>query len=270
MPRLTGPQMGQLQRVMLDAYNQQDLESLLLFRLDRRLDQIASSSGNLSTATLEVIQAANREGWIADLLRAVGEERPNLLPLQATVAELLASSESTPTEATSAASTPPLAGGGTGAGAVSPPGRPTVVISYSHQDEAWKDKLATQLTVLQKLGLLDPWDDRRIGAGLDWHPAMQAAMDRAAVAVLLISADYLSSDFILGEEAPSLMQRRAEEGLRVIPLIVRPCPWKRVPWLGPIQARPADGRPLSSATEAQAEEELAALADEIAAIIEAM
>jgi hypothetical protein len=261
--------MGQLQRAMLDAFNLQDLESLLLFRLDRRLDQIASSSGNLSTATLEVIQAANREGWIADLLRAVGDERPNLATLQTLVAELLTHVESTPAAGAPAASAPSVGDSGRSTTTTSPPpGKPTVVISYSHQDEAWKDKLATQLTVLQKLGLLDPWDDRRIGAGLDWRPAMQAAMDRAAVAVLLISADYLSSDFIMGEEAPRLMQRRAEEGLRVIPLVVRPCPWRRVPWLSPIQPRPADGRPLSSAGEAQAEEELAALAEEIAAIIE--
>jgi hypothetical protein len=152
-------------------------------------------------------------------------------------------------------------------GAAKPKGTKTVVISYNHKDEAWKTRLATQLEVLGKLGLLDPWDDRRIRAGDDWRPAIQAAMDRAAVAVLLISADYLTSDFVLQEEIPRLLQRRTQEGLQVIPLIVRPCPWKLVPWLKGITPRPADGRALAAGTEYQVDAELEALAYEIAEIV---
>jgi hypothetical protein len=65
--------------------------------------------------------------------------------------------------------------------------QPTVFISYSHKDEAWKDRLVTHLGVLEKQGQLDLWDDRRIGAGEDWHAEIQDAMDRASVAVLLVS-----------------------------------------------------------------------------------
>ena len=50
---------------------------------------------------------------------------------------------------------------------------PSVFISYSHKDEVWKDRLATHLGVLQREGLLDTWDDRRIGAGDDWHEEIQ-------------------------------------------------------------------------------------------------
>lgn len=76
---------------------------------------------------------------------------------------------------------------------------PSVFISYSHKDEAWKDRLVTHLGVLQSQGLLDLWDDRRIGAGQDWHQEIEQAMAAASVAVLLVSADFLTSQFILGE-----------------------------------------------------------------------
>ena len=126
----------------------------------------------------------------------------------------------------------------------------------------------THLGVLQHQGLLDLWDDRRIEAGLDWYPEIQAAMDRACVAVLLVSADFLTSEFILGEEVPRLLQRRDEEGLRVFPVIVRPCAWLRVKWLARMQARPKNGRPLSAGDEYQIDADLAAIAEEIATIID--
>ena len=63
--------------------------------------------------------------------------------------------------------------------------KPTVFISYSHKDEAWKDRVVTHLTVLQKQGMLDAWDDRRIRAGEDWYGEIQEAMDAASVAVLV-------------------------------------------------------------------------------------
>jgi len=146
--------------------------------------------------------------------------------------------------------------------------QPTVFISYSHQDEPWKDRLVTHLKVLQMQGLLDLWDDRRIGAGLDWRREIKAAMDRARVAVLLVSADFLTSKFILGEEVPRLLQRRDEEGLRVFPVIVRPCAWLRVKWLARMQARPKDGRPLSAGDEHQIDADLASIVEEIAGIID--
>jgi hypothetical protein len=150
------------------------------------------------------------------------------------------------------------------AAALAPPTpQHTVFISYSHKDEAWKDRLLTHLGVLQSQGLLELWDDRRIAAGEDWYAAIQAAMRRASVAVLLISADFLTSKFILGEEVPRLLARRDAEGVRVIPLIVRPCAWQVVPWLRRLQARPRDGRPLSAGSESQVDADLAALAVEL-------
>jgi TIR domain len=123
---------------------------------------------------------------------------------------------------------------------------PSVFISYSHKDEVWKDRLAKQLDVLNKQGLLDVWEDRQIGAGAEWLKEIEAAIERASLAVLLVSADFLTSPFILGKEVPRLLERRSAEGLEIFPILVRPCVWQEVPWLASIQARPLDSRPLNS------------------------
>jgi len=110
---------------------------------------------------------------------------------------------------------------------------PIVFISYSHKDEAWKNRLVSHLGVLQSEGLLGIWDDTRIEAGADWYPNIQKAIDASNVAILLISADFLTSKFILGEEVPRLLERREKEGLRIFPVIVKPCAWQHVKWFGP-------------------------------------
>lgn len=140
---------------------------------------------------------------------------------------------------------------------------PLVFISYSHKDETWKERLVTQLQVLQMEGAMSVWNDRRIQAGQDWFPEITQTIEQATVAILLISADFLSSEFIRREEIPRLLKRRSNEGLRVIPLIVRPCVWLKVPWLAGIQARPKDGAPLSGHRTHRVEGDLAALANEV-------
>jgi len=145
---------------------------------------------------------------------------------------------------------------------------PSVFISYSHKDEAWKDRLVRHLGVLQREGLLDTWDDRQIGAGANWYKAIQQAIERARVTILLISADFLTSKFILEQEVPRLLERRQAEGLHIVPVIVWPCPWRRVSWLSSLQSRPKDGRALSAGNEHQIEDELTGIADEVITLIE--
>src|SRR5712691_10946823 len=144
---------------------------------------------------------------------------------------------------------------------------PTVFISYSHRDEMWKDRLLTQLGVLQQQSILELWHDGRIGAGADWYERISQAMAAAHVAVLLISAPFLTSSFILREEVPRLLTRRQQEGLPVVPILLTPCAWEEVPWLARMQLRPRGARPLSAGNEHQIETELTAVAKEIAVLI---
>jgi hypothetical protein len=140
---------------------------------------------------------------------------------------------------------------------------PTVFISYSHRDRDWKDRLVPHLGVLQTEGLLNLWEDRQIGAGEDWFQKIQAAMDTANVAILLVSAHFLTSDFILREEVTRLLQRRDREGLEIYPVIVKPCAWQKVEWLSRMQVRPRDGKALSAHHGHRRDEALAEIATEI-------
>lgn len=138
---------------------------------------------------------------------------------------------------------------------------PTVFISYSHQDRKWQEELEKQLRTLMAEGLLRVWSDQAIRAGENWYEKILGALADASVAILLISADYLNSEFVRYEEIPRLLQRRQEEGMIIIPVICRPCSWRQVPWLSSMLVRPQDGRPLSVRPFRQSEAELAFIAE---------
>ncbi len=128
------------------------------------------------------------------------------------------------------------------------------------------ERIEQHLRVLALEDVLDVWDDRRIAAGDDWQRAIEAAMERAAVALFLVSKDFLTSTFIRDHEVPRILGRRPD-GLRVIPVIVHPCAWTWVPWLAEIQARPRDGKALALMEDAVADSALAELAGEIAGLL---
>ena len=146
--------------------------------------------------------------------------------------------------------------------------KPTVFISYSHKDETWKNRLRPHLGVLEQVGRITIWDDRRIDAGAEWYDEIRQVMERAAVTVCLISADYLSSDFCIKEEIPYLLERRARNGMTLIPVLVRPCLWKAVPWLKPIQMLPRDGKCVSRDFKDNEDEAFAEVAGCIFEILE--
>lgn len=124
--------------------------------------------------------------------------------------------------------------------------KPTVFISYSHKDEEWKNRLRPHLKMLEQAGLnIVIWDDRAIDGGAQWYNEIKRAMDRAAAAVCLISADYLASDFCIKEEVPYLLQRREDDGMLLLPILVRPCLWSAFLWLKDTQMLPADGKSVA-------------------------
>ena len=110
------------------------------------------------------------------------------------------------------------------------------------------------------------WDDRQITAGEEWKTEILRAIDTAA-AILIVSVDFLNSEFIKNEEIPRLLKRKNDKGMPVFPLIIRPCSWTKVKWLSSIQARPKDGRPLSKAGKAKIEEDLTAFVEEIEQVL---
>lgn len=142
--------------------------------------------------------------------------------------------------------------------------KPSIFISYSHQDEKEKDQLLSHLGVLKHVGLIDLWSDDRIRAGADWETEINQAMAQARIAVLLISANFLDSDFILSKEIPALLKRREQEGLIVFPVIARACTWKMVDWLAKMNVRPKGGKPVWGEGGVYVDDHLAGIAEEIA------
>jgi internalin A len=119
-------------------------------------------------------------------------------------------------------------------------------VSYSHQDERHRETLESHLKVLSRVGLLDVWHDRRIDPGGDWRGEIDATLEEADVVVLLVSADFLASDYCADVELWRARERRAAGACRVVPVIVRDCNWKKLPELADLQALPGDGRPITT------------------------
>src|SRR5262249_51754256 len=139
-------------------------------------------------------------------------------------------------------------------------------LSYSHIDVVWMRRTATHLRTIPKNPAIDIWSDTAIGVGEDWYSKITQAIGRSTAAVLLVSADFLTSDFITREEIPRLLEAEAERGLAIVPVLVRPCAFGSVDWLAKRQLRPRGAAPLSAKMDHEVDAALAELVHEIATI----
>ena len=98
--------------------------------------------------------------------------------------------------------------------------RQSIFISYSHKDEEWKDRLLQHLGILQQEAFADIWDDRRVEAGDDWYLGIESAINQASVAILTISANFLTSKFILGEEVPNYLNAAQKKACKLSRLLL--------------------------------------------------
>jgi hypothetical protein len=117
--------------------------------------------------------------------------------------------------------------------------------------------------VLEWSNELHVWSDDQLGAGSDWRAEIESGLAEASIAILLISANFLTSTFVRRTEVPALLERHRREGLVIIPLIAKACAWRDVEWLAQLQVRPADGRPVWR-PNGDSEGALATVASEIA------
>ena len=101
-----------------------------------------------------------------------------------------------------------------------------IFISYSHNDQEYLDRILVHLKRIEKVGI-DTWSDLRLRPGDQWREEIALAIERASVAILLVSADFLAPDFITENELPPLLSKAAEQGARIIPVIVKACGFER-------------------------------------------
>jgi hypothetical protein len=119
-----------------------------------------------------------------------------------------------------------------------------VFFSYSHKDEELRDQLEIHLTMLKRQGAIETWHDRRLLAGDAIDHGISVELERADIVLLLVSPDFLASEYCYGVEMARAMERHMEGSARVIPVILRPCEWHHAPF-GTLLATPADGRPVT-------------------------
>jgi hypothetical protein len=116
-------------------------------------------------------------------------------------------------------------------------------ISYSSTDEKLKTQLEAHLAALKHQGLLETWEFRKLQPGVDWQSTIRSELESAEIIILLVSADFLASEYCWHVEMMRALERHERNECRVVPLIVRECDWQGTP-LGEIQALPDNGKPV--------------------------
>ncbi|MCI0662643.1 MAG: toll/interleukin-1 receptor domain-containing protein [Acidobacteria bacterium] len=120
-----------------------------------------------------------------------------------------------------------------------------IFYSYSHEDEILRVKLEKHLSVLRRNGMIKGWHDRNISAGTEWKDSISEHLESARVILLLVSSDFLASDYCYDKEMMRAMERHEKGSARVIPVILRKCDWQDAPF-GKLQALPKDAKPVKS------------------------
>lgn len=121
-----------------------------------------------------------------------------------------------------------------------------VFYSYAHEDETLRNALEKHLSLLRRQGLISSWHDRQIVPGTDWAKAISTHLETATLILLLISVDFLASDYCYGIEVERAMERHEVGEARVIPILLRPVENWRSTRFGKLQALPSNGIPVVS------------------------
>jgi hypothetical protein len=123
---------------------------------------------------------------------------------------------------------------------------PVVFVSYSREDADWRRKFVKMLEPSVRRHGFELWSDERILAGERWSAELDDAIAHAEAGLLLVSSDFLGSEFIMGRELPALCAR----GVVLVPVLVRPCLWEGEPVLAGVQwgHDPVCDGPLSEAS----------------------
>ncbi len=117
--------------------------------------------------------------------------------------------------------------------------------SYANPDERLRKRLETHLSALRQQGVITEWHDRKIVAGTDWKQSIDVHLTTAAVILLLISPDFLASDYCYGIEMQRALARHAKGDARVIPVILRPVDWRGTPFAH-LQCVPIGAKPVTT------------------------
>ena len=147
-------------------------------------------------------------------------------------------------------------------------GRRKVFVSYSHKNLKWLERVQTHLKDLTRRDLIELWDDTKIQSSTQWREEIRGALESAKVAVLLISAEFIASDFIAEDELPPLLAAAENDGVVILPLILSPSRFEKIGSLARFQSVNPPSKPLTKLRRAEQDEYLVKLSDDVLRAIE--
>ena len=118
--------------------------------------------------------------------------------------------------------------------------------SYAHEDEGLRNQLDKHLRLLERQGLITSWHDREVRAGDDWASEIDTHLENAQIILLLISVDFLASEYCYGVEMRRALDRHYAGEARVIPIILRPVDWHHDLLLSGLAALPTNSEPVTT------------------------
>jgi hypothetical protein len=122
---------------------------------------------------------------------------------------------------------------------------PLLFYSYAHEDEAHLTRLRTHLALLKRENRISEWYDRKIQPGDEWDSSIKEQLESARVILLLVSADFIASDYCWGTEVRRALEKHVHKEAIVIPVILSPADWHSAPF-GKLQALPSGGKPITT------------------------
>jgi hypothetical protein len=142
-----------------------------------------------------------------------------------------------------------------------------VFYSYSHLDVQLREKLGTYLAPLRYQKKIEEWHDRKIEPGANWAIEISAKLQSAHLILLLVSADFLNSDYCFGVEVERALTRLKHGEVKVVPILLRPCLWEQSPF-SELQIIPREARAIKSSLWASEDEAFTNVANEIAKLVD--
>ena len=140
-----------------------------------------------------------------------------------------------------------------------------IFLSYSHKDEELKEQLDTHLAALKRNNLIQTWNDRAILTGEEWDIAIKTQLAQADIILLLVSANFIASEYIWKVEITEAMKRHNNKEVVVVPVFIKPCDWKGMPF-EKLQGLPKDAIPVTKHNDR--DEVLMTIAKSIRSLVE--
>ena len=142
-----------------------------------------------------------------------------------------------------------------------------IFFAYSREDSTLRDRLDKHLSGLKRKNYINTWYDGKIDAGKEWEKEIDSNLSKADILLLLISADFIASDYCYEVEMTKAISRHEKGDAVIIPIILNPCDWSDLPF-SKIQGLPQNGKPITSTYWENSEIALNEVAKSIKDIVE--